>query len=157
MTDSKLETAVRDAVARSAAVVGLAAMAVIHLIDAATGKFKETPYIGWMYMGLIVSALALAALLIRSSDRRAWIAAGALSALAFIGYVLSRTTGLPQATGDIGNWTEPLGLASLFVEGSLVALCGGMLLSRRAERAPERAESRAGQPHATRTPDRVGA
>jgi hypothetical protein len=36
--------------------------------------------------------------------------------------VLSRTTGLPQANGDIGNWTEPLGLASLFVEGCVVAL-----------------------------------
>jgi len=24
----------------------------------------------------------------------------------------------PNATGDIGNWTEPIGLASLFVEGS---------------------------------------
>jgi hypothetical protein len=40
------------------------------------------------------------------------------------GYVLSRTTGLPGATDDIGSWTEPLGLASLFVEGALVAVSG---------------------------------
>jgi hypothetical protein len=43
------------------------------------------------------------------------------------GFVLSRTTGLPQATGDIGNWSEPLGIASMFVEGALIALAGGVL------------------------------
>ena len=48
-------------------------------------------------------------------------------ASAALGYVLSRTTGLPNATGDIGNWTEPLGLASLFVEGSVIALVLGTL------------------------------
>jgi hypothetical protein len=40
----------------------------------------------------------------------------------FIGYVLSRTRGLPGAMGDIGNWTEPLGLASLYVEACVFAL-----------------------------------
>ena len=48
------------------------------------------------------------------------------------GYIVNRTVGLPGATGDIGNWTEPLGLASLVVEG-LVAICGvgGFLAARR--------------------------
>ena len=46
----------------------------------------------------------------------------ALSSLPFIGYVLSRSTGLPGDTGDIGNWTEPLGLASLYVEACVFAL-----------------------------------
>jgi hypothetical protein len=41
---------------------------------------------------------------------------------AIAGYVVSRTTGLPNATGDVGNWGEPLGVASLFVEGTVVAL-----------------------------------
>jgi hypothetical protein len=45
-----------------------------------------------------------------------------LSSSPFIGYVLSRTTGLPGAMGDIGNWTEPLGLASLYVEAGVFAL-----------------------------------
>jgi hypothetical protein len=40
---------------------------------------------------------------------------------AIAGYVVSRTTGLPNATGDVGNWGEPLGVASLFVEGTVVA------------------------------------
>jgi len=35
------------------------------------------------------------------------------------GYILSRSIGLPHYADDIGNWTEPLGVASLIVEGSL--------------------------------------
>jgi hypothetical protein len=48
-----------------------------------------------------------------------------------IGFTLTRTTGLPQANGDIGNWTEALGLASLLVEGSLVALASAVVATRR--------------------------
>jgi general secretion pathway protein G len=36
---------------------------------------------------------------------------------------------------DIGNWTESLGLASLFVEGALVALAGSVRLTRMAVRS----------------------
>jgi hypothetical protein len=43
----------------------------------------------------------------------------------FAGYVINRTVGLPQATDDIGNWTEPLGLASLLVEGFVIAIAVG--------------------------------
>jgi hypothetical protein len=56
-----------------------------------------------------------------------WTASGSLAATVIVGYVLSRTTGLPSSTDDIGNWGEPLGIASLFVEASLVALATGVL------------------------------
>jgi hypothetical protein len=118
--------AIRDGVTRGVAVVGLAGVALIHLIDA-PGKFTETPYIGWMYVALIVSCLTVAALLIRHGDRLAWTAALVLPALVLVGFILSRTTGLPQAHGDVGNWGEPIGIASMFVEGSLIALAGGVL------------------------------
>jgi hypothetical protein len=45
--------------------------------------------------------------------------------------VLTRTVGLPGATDDIGNWLEPLGLASLFVEGAVILLALTGLLRRR--------------------------
>jgi hypothetical protein len=46
-------------------------------------------------------------------------------------YVIDRTVGLPNATGDIGHWVEPLGLASLVVEGFVVAIgLGGVLAAR---------------------------
>jgi hypothetical protein len=126
MSHAEIHRAVRDAITRGVAVVGLAGVALIHLIDTPS-KFSEVPYMGWMYVGLIASCLVVAALLIRHGDRRAWTAALVLPAMVLVGFVLSRTTGLPQATGDIGNWGEPLGIASMFVEGALIALAGGVL------------------------------
>lgn len=113
----------RQLVARSAAVVGLAGVALIHLLDI-QGKFEETPYMAWMYLGLIGACIVGAAALLMSHTREAWLAALVLPASAMVGYALTRTTGLPQAQGDVGNWMEPLGLASLFVEGALIATAG---------------------------------
>lgn len=115
--------AVRDGAARALGAAGLAGIGLIHLLDLA-GKFSETPYLAWMYIGLIASAIVVAAELVRTGAARAWAAAGLLAAGAIVGYTLTRTTGLPQAHGDVGNWLEPLGLASLFVEGLVVLLSG---------------------------------
>jgi hypothetical protein len=93
-----------------------------------------TPYIGWMYVTLIVSAIGLAGALVRTSNTRIWAAATGLVIGVIVAYVLSRTTGLPQSSDDIGNWGQPLGIAMLFVGGSLVALTSTVLLGRRAPR-----------------------
>jgi hypothetical protein len=60
--------------------------------------------------------------LVRRDDRRAWAASALLSAAVLAGYAVDRTVGLPGATADLGNWLEPLGLASLFVEGVVLAV-----------------------------------
>jgi hypothetical protein len=116
-----LAAAVRDGIARAIAIVALAGVALIHLLDL-PGTFDEQAYKGWLYLGLIAGTLLTAAALTRSSDRRIWLAAALLPLGAMIGFVWSRTIGLPGGADDIGNWTEPLGLASLFVEGCVVAL-----------------------------------
>jgi lysylphosphatidylglycerol synthetase-like protein (DUF2156 family) len=112
---------VRDVATRAVLAVGLAGIALIHLLDS-IGKYGETRYIFWMYVALIAGCLAVGAAVLFTRSRAAFLAAAGLAASAAAGYVLSRTTGLPNATGDIGNWKEPLGLASLFVEGSVMAV-----------------------------------
>jgi hypothetical protein len=130
VSQASLGEAVRNGVARASAVIGLAGIALIHLLDAPGHFSGPASYIGWMYLALIAGCLAVAASLVRGSDDRAW-AAAALAAIAPIAaYVLSRTVGLPASSADIGNWAEPLGMASLFVEGSVVALSAGVLLER---------------------------
>jgi hypothetical protein len=129
---SDLRAAVRDGIARTLAVVALAGMALIHLLDL-PNTITGTPYIGWMYIGLIVSAIALGGILIYSSAAGAWKASAALALSVIVGYTLSRTTGLPGSTDDIGNWGQSLGIASLFVEGALIALSAGVLRGRRAQ------------------------
>jgi hypothetical protein len=104
---------------RVVAVVGLLGIALIHLLDL-PGKIAETPYLGWAFIALIIASLALAAVLATRDDRAALLAAGGLATAVIIGYVINRTVGMPGAMDDIGNWGEPLGVASLFVEGTVV-------------------------------------
>jgi hypothetical protein len=137
---------VRDGIARTVAVLGLTSFALIHLLDL-PDTMKGTPYIGWLYIGLIVSSIAFAGAFMRTSDTRVWAAAMGLVTSVIIAYVLSRTTGLPQSSHDIGNWGQTLGMAMLFVGGSFLALSSGVLLSRRASArvgmdSPHQAQSR---------------
>jgi hypothetical protein len=120
----QLRTAVRDSAVRATTAIGLGGIAVIHAVDG-IGKWSETRYLFWMYMALIAASVITAAGVLFSHSPRWLLAAAGLAASVFAGYVINRTVGLPQATGDIGNWTEPLGLASLLVEGFVVAVALG--------------------------------
>lgn len=117
-------------VQRAAVVVGLGGIALVHLLDV-EDRLTEVPYVGWLFVAIIVASLAVASLLIRSDDHRAWAAAGLIAGATIMGYVVTRTIGMPNDGGaDIGNWTEPLGLASLMIEGIVVALAVSRLRSR---------------------------
>jgi hypothetical protein len=126
-------------VAGAGALLGIAA---VHLLDL-SGKFAEVPYLGVAYVGLIAGTLGAAGMLLRG-DRRGWRLGGALALATIIAFVLSRTTGLPGATDDIVNWSEPLGVSSLLGEAAVVLLAALSLRPRaaseavRAERAPQR-------------------
>jgi len=117
-----MQHVVRDGMARTIAIAALGGIALIHLLDT-PGTFADAPYRGWLYVALITGSVVTAGALFRRSDPRAWYAAALLAGGAAFAYVVSRTIGLPQGADDIGNWSEPLGLASLFVEGGLIALC----------------------------------
>jgi hypothetical protein len=118
--DATMRSLVAEIGTRATVAVGLAGIALIHLLDS-IGKWSETRYLFWMYVALIIASLATAGWVLFTRSRTALLAAAAVAASALVGYVIDRTVGMPGATGDIGNWTEPLGLASLFVEGAVVA------------------------------------
>jgi hypothetical protein len=129
--EAPLDSTVRDAIARTLAVVGLAGVALIHVLDA-HDTFVSSQYKGWLYVGLIAGCVVSGAMLVRRSDTRAWAASLLLPLGAFVAFIYSRTVGLPGGADDIGNWWEPLGLSSLFVEGALVALAANVLVERAA-------------------------
>jgi hypothetical protein len=109
--------------ARVLTIVGLAGIGLIHLLDSVE-TFHETRWLFWAYMALMAASVVVAGALLHRPGPR-WFGAAAVLALSImVGYVLSRTTGLPGADDDIGNWTDGLGLASLWVEGAVV-LAGG--------------------------------
>ena len=133
--------AARDMAARGTVAVGLLAVGLIHVIDS-VGKYTETRYLFWMYIGLILTSVAIAGALLFTRSRLALPAAIALVASALAGFILNRTVGLPNATADIGNWTEPIGLANMFVEGTILFVAiPAQLLAGRAVAAVPRAQA----------------
>ena len=139
--------AVNHAVARMVAIAGLGGIALIHALQAPEA-FEETTYLGVLFIGAILASLLLSAALTRTSDQRAWAAAGGLATAILLGYVLTRTSGLPDATADVGNWTEPLGLASLVAEGLVLCVAAGAVASQAP--LPERRLVRATSPTLSR-------
>ena len=124
-----LSDAINDGVARLVAIAALSGIALIHVLEL-PDALAETAYLGVMFIGAIVASLAASAILTRTSDQTIWVAAGVLPVLILLGYVLSRTSGLPNATNDVGEWSEPLGLASLVVESLLVCVTIGVVATR---------------------------
>src|SRR5205085_10759753 len=61
--ERSLGMSTNDAVPRAIAVVGLAGVALIHLLDA-HDTFLAAPYKGWLYVALIAGVLAAAGVLI---------------------------------------------------------------------------------------------
>jgi hypothetical protein len=115
------EAVERDQVGRATGIVLLLSIALIHLLDS-VAQVHEHTYIFVLYVLLMAGTLLVATLLLRVDSRLAWSLVTLMAGLTFLAFVLSRTTGLPDFKDDIGNWAEPLGLASLFVEGCAVLL-----------------------------------
>lgn len=111
-----MNTTDRSSILRSAAViVGLVGIVAVHAMDL-TGKMQEVPYLGLGYLLVIAASVVLTERVIRRGSRLDFAAAAALAAAVILDYVVNRTVGMPGAMDDIGNWWEPLGLTSLFVE-----------------------------------------
>lgn len=104
---------------RVATILGLAGIAVIHLLDL-PGKFAETPYLAWAYLAMILACAILIERIATNPKNTDYLAAAGVAASVLAGFVLNRTVGMPGATEDIGNWLEPLGFLSLFVEAFTV-------------------------------------
>ena len=87
----------------------------MHVIDL-PGKWAETQYLAVGYIGIIVLSGLLIERLLQVGRASDYLVAAGLSLAVLAGFVANRTVGMPGAMGDIGNWFEPLGLLSIFVE-----------------------------------------
>ena len=110
-------------------IAGLSAIIAIHTSEL-SGKVEETAYLGFGYVLLIAAAL-VSIVMLSHRDVRGWYLGGLAGAGAIIGLVLTRTTGLPNAKGDIGNWGETIAIWSLIAEGLVVLLALFALANRR--------------------------
>jgi hypothetical protein len=112
----------RSPLTRAVAVACLAGVAVTHVLDL-PDKLAEAHYMAALFCCLILASVILAAaLLVDRHTDLALALAGILSAMTICGFVLSRTVGLPQIEDHVGQWGDPIGIASLVFELGLVWL-----------------------------------
>ncbi|MEO6205113.1 MAG: hypothetical protein ABIO67_07005 [Mycobacteriales bacterium] len=116
------------------ALLGLG-IAYIHVVDQGGFPGSKAPtYVGIGYYLLEAAGLVAAiALLVgaRRHTRKAWALMVGVALGPLIGFVLSRGPGLPDYTDDKGNWTEPIGIISLMVEGLLLVGAAAVLARSR--------------------------
>lgn len=150
MVQQTTDTSVRPVIVRTDVVPAITvrvtgallalAIATVHVADqGGITALAQPSWIGWGYRAIEVGAL-LTVLLLLAPDSRwlrgwmGWTAGLLLGAGPLIGYLASRTVGLPGDHGDVGNWGYWVGTVSLFVEAALIVLSVTMLLSYLARR-----------------------
>jgi hypothetical protein len=109
------------------------AVAASHVADqGGVTAFTSPDWLGWSYRLIEVGGVATAiALILRRPARLGWMAGLLLGVGPFLGFMASRTIGVPGDPGDVGNWSDWLGTVALVVEAALVILAVGVLLGQR--------------------------
>lgn len=103
-------------------VAALAVIAGIH-VSLVPEHLREAPYAGVLFIALSVAAITTAVLLAVCNHPFVGVAAAALSLAAVLGYVISRSIGLPLLGDDLGDWLNPLGDAALGCEIAVIVIC----------------------------------
>ena len=98
------------------AMAAIVATGVIHLVEA-PDAFGEATYKGVLFVANGVFALVAAVGVYQNQRTRGWLLGLLVAGGSLIGYVLSRTVGLPGLPAEPDAWLEPIGVASLVVEG----------------------------------------
>ena len=109
------------------------AVSAVHVADQGGITALNSPaWMGWTFRIIeVAGVLTAVVLLLPWSSWLGWAAAVLLGAGPFLGYMASRSVGVPGDHTDVGNWGYWLGTVSLIVEAALVILSAGMLLAIR--------------------------
>jgi hypothetical protein len=130
--DHATSHAITSAVLRVTGVVLLMSLAVIHIVQLVP-TFQQIPLLAVAYLILIAAAVVVGARLIKGHESavQLWVPVAALGAAVFVGYAFTRMRSSPLDNQDVGNWACTLGMASLFVEGLMVAIAAYAMSLRR--------------------------
>ena len=106
----------------------IALVGLIHAFEVSDG-FEDQAYVGVLFIANALGSLVVACALIARPRRRAvWALGAAVAAGAFVGFILSRTTGLPSYHET--DW-DGIGLGSLAVEAGYLAVAARVLTYER--------------------------
>jgi hypothetical protein len=104
-------------------------IATAHVADqGGLTAFTSPDWLGWTYrlieVGGVLTALTL---MWPRSAKLGWAAGVLLGVGPFLGYVASRTVGVPGDSVDVGNWGDWVGTVALLLEAGIVTISLGML------------------------------
>ena len=106
---------------KSLAIVAILGTGLIHVVEAREA-FGEATYKGLLFVANGLGALVAAAGMYRNQRGLGWVLGLLVAGGALVGYVASRTVGLPGLAAEPDAWFEPMGVASLACEGLFVVL-----------------------------------
>lgn len=112
------------------AVFALLATALIHFFEA-PAAFTEATYKGLLFVANGVGAMIAVVGILRGVWSWGWLLGVVVAGGAIVGYVASRTVGLPGIPAEPDAWLEPWGVSSLLAEGIVVMLFFIALRARR--------------------------
>ena len=85
----------------------------VHLYMA-IGEFNETPYMGILFFGFFIASIVSAIGIYRGELIWGWALGVFLCIGAIVGYLISRTVGMPVA--GVEDWGPPLAYFSILIE-----------------------------------------
>ncbi|MDP9117091.1 MAG: hypothetical protein M3O28_07505 [Actinomycetota bacterium] len=126
------------------------AVAAAHVADQGGVTAFTAPHgLGWGYRLIEIGGLPVAATLLwPRSGQLGWTAAALLAVGPFVGYLASRTVGVPGDPCDFGNWTDWVGTLALIVEAALFTTSLAMLFGLPRTRPPSSVNPAAPNPDA---------
>jgi hypothetical protein len=103
------------------AIAAILATGIIHFVEAPE-SFGDATYKGLLFVANGLGALVAAFGIYRDRRGIGWVLGLLVAGGALVGYVASRTVGLPGLAAEPDAWLEPMGVASLICEGLFVIL-----------------------------------
>jgi hypothetical protein len=85
----------------------------IHLYNA-PGEFQDAPYMGIFFFAFFLASIVSAIGIYHGKLIWGWVLGGFLAIGAIVGYLVSRTVGMPIS--GIEDWGPPLAYFSIFLE-----------------------------------------
>lgn len=84
--------------------------------------FLAATYLGILFLANFAGAIVAAFALYWSPNRWGWLLGDAVAGGAFVGFIASRTVGLPGFEEEVGKWFSIAGLLCLLIEGAFISL-----------------------------------
>ncbi len=103
---------------------------IVHFMDA-PDSMSDVAYKGMLFYANGIGALVAAWGIFRNRSMWGWHLGALVAGLAFVGYIASRTIGLPMLPPEPDAWLEPMGEISLVAEAGFLAIYGWVLIQGR--------------------------